>query len=83
MVYPLNFKTQIPNSLENFDLSLNKSPVATWIRLHIPVVSPPGLGGLSLSSLQTYSGLGLDSKSRMYGYRSLSGPDDPSKESHF
>ncbi len=71
------------NEIKNVICLLPKSPVATWVRLQIPVVSPPGLGGRSLSSLQTYFGLGLDSNSRMYGHRPLLGPEDTSKESHF
>ncbi len=64
MVYPLilipiQIKTQI--LLKILICLLPESPVATWVRLQIPVVSPPGLGGRSPSSLQTYSGLGLDS----------------------
>ncbi len=87
MVYPLNFnsnfKTQILNSLESFDLSLTRescchlgsftdsSGVPYRPRRSVPVV-PSNLFGL-----------GLDSKSRMYGHRPLSGPEDTSKESQF
>ncbi len=71
------------SSLGVSGITSGSSSVATWVRLQISVVSPPGLGGRSLSSLQTYSGLGLDFKSRIYGHRPLSGPEDTSKESHF